>query len=71
VAPAKVEGTVAVFENEKRYEARYECQDDIVIVYINDEGPFETQAGGLYPETVARMLLREFVDGRIGQGREE
>ena len=57
--------------NEKRFEARYECQDDIVIVYINDKGPFETHAGGLYPETVARMLLREFMDGPIGHARDK
>ena len=34
MAPPKVEGTVAIVENDKRYEARYECQDDIVIIYI-------------------------------------
>jgi hypothetical protein len=71
MAQPKVEGTVAIAENEKRYEARYECQNDILIVYINNEGPFETQAGGLYPETVARMLLREFMDGRTGHARKK
>lgn len=66
MAESKSEGTVVVTEGNKRYEARYKCIDDVVTIYINDDGPFTTQSGGLFPETVARMLLREFLDGRLG-----
>jgi len=65
MAELKVEGTVVITENHKRYEARYKCVDDLVTIYIGDDGPFTSHSGGLFPETVARMLLREFLDGRL------
>ena len=61
---SKSEGTVVVTENNTRYEVRYRCIDDVVTIFINDDGPFTTTSGGLFPETVARMLLRDFLDGQ-------
>ena len=64
------EGTVAITENGQRYEARYECEHDNVTIYIRDLEPFTTQSGGLYPQTVATIYLREFLDGRLGSKEE-
>jgi hypothetical protein len=59
------EGKVAITENGQRYEVRYECEHDNVTIYIGHLEPFTTQSGGLYPQTVARLYLREFLDGRL------
>jgi hypothetical protein len=67
MAQPKVEGTVSITENDQRHEARYEWDDDIVTIYIGEFGPYTTHSGGLLPETVARMYLREFLDGRLGE----
>jgi hypothetical protein len=54
-------------EDGVRYEGRWQLEHGVVTVYVGDFGPFATLTSPAGPETVARWLLREFLDGRKAQ----
>jgi hypothetical protein len=60
----KLEGTVWIEEGGTRYEGSWHLENGVVSLYVGDIGPMSTLAGNSPPDTVARWLLREFLDGR-------
>jgi hypothetical protein len=46
---------------------RWNLEQGVVSLYVGDFGPMATLVGGLPPESVARMLMRDFLDGRQAQ----
>ena len=49
------------------FEGRWYLENGVVTLYVGDFGPFATLVGGLTPESVARHLMAEFLDGRQPQ----
>ena len=63
-----IEGTVSMEDSTGiPVEGRWYLENGMVTLYVGDFGPFATLVGGLTPESVARQLMREFLDGRQAQ----
>lgn len=61
------EGDVVMAQDGTEYRGHWRLEDGVVSLYVGDHGPFATQAGGLGAEGTARLLMREFLDGRKAQ----
>ena len=57
-------GTVRMEQDATTYEGSWRLESGIVSLYVGDFGPMATQAGNLGAAAVARLLMREFLDGR-------
>ena len=67
MSKAILEGDVVLEQDGTEYRGHWRCENGIVSLYVGDFGPISTQAGGLGAEGVARLLMREFLDGRKAQ----
>ena len=63
-----VEGTVSIEDSSGLpIEGRWYLENGVVTLYVGDFGPFATLVGGQTPESIARHLMGEFLDGRQAQ----
>jgi hypothetical protein len=63
-----VEGTVSIEDSTGiPVEGRWYLENGMVTLYVGDFGPLATLVGGSTPESIARHLMREFLEGRQAQ----
>lgn len=63
-----IEGTVSMGDSTGiPVEGRWYLENGVVTLYVGDFGPFAALVGGSTPESIARHLMREFLDGRQTQ----
>lgn len=48
-------------------DGRWYLENGVVTLYVGDFGSFATLVGDSTPESIARHLMREFLDGRQTQ----
>jgi hypothetical protein len=67
VADETTAGIVWMEQDGVTYQGTWRLENGIVSLYVGDFGPMSTQAGSLGAAAVARLLMREFLDGRKRQ----
>lgn len=57
------EGDVSIEQDGTTYTGHWRLEKGILSLYVGDYGPMSTHLGSLPPNTLARQLLSEFLNG--------